>query len=335
MKMALVGCGAVAERSWVPALAASSEFEVVACVDVDRTRAAALAARFPGCRVETEWEAVATGVDAAILALPHHLHADAGVAFLSAGRHVLLEKPLAQDRAGGDRLLAAARSTGARLIVGQVRRFLPAYRFVHEALAAGVLGKVTFVRFEEGGRFGWPIASDALLRRETAGGGVLLDSGAHVVDALAWWLGELRPLTCTDDAAGGIEAESDVTFEFRGGLGEIRFSRLRELPNRVELAGSHATLEVDSFGRWGRLCSRSGTVLFDGRFERKGEPGGTVALFGRQLESFARAVRAGSDSDAVTGETARATLEFLAHCYELRSPRLGAWQTHGVAGGLS
>lgn len=333
MRLALVGCGAVAEKSWAPALAASDTCRVAVCVDVDRERAAALAARFPDCKVATEWGSAAAAVDAAILALPHHLHAEAGVVFLSAGCHVLVEKPLAQDRAGAARLVDAARATSARLVVAQVRRFLPAYRFVKEAITAGLLGEVAAVRVEEGSRYGWPIVSDAQLRRDSAGGGVLFDTGAHVVDALGWWLGGLRPLACTDDAAGGIEAESEVAFEYSGGKGEIRFSRLRELANRIELVGSGATLEIDCFGRWGRLRNASGSVLFEGRFECPDEPSGTVALFQRQFEVFERVIRDGADSDAVTGEVGAATVEFLLRCYEQRVPRRGIWQTHGMAGG--
>lgn len=332
-RIALVGCGAVSARSWVPALRQIGSVEVIACVDRERGRAEELASRLPGCRVETDWGAVVGDVDLAILALPHHLHATAGAAFLDHGRHVLMEKPLARSSAEVAHLLEASASGGGRLFVAQVRRLFPGYRFIREVLRAGLLGRLKKVSVEEGGVFGWPIASDAQLRAESAGGGVLLDTGAHVVDALLWWLGQLEVSACRDDAEGGIEAESEVTFRFDGGTGSLRLSRLRSLSNTARFEGEKASLTADVFGRWGRLQVDGGTVSMKGEFELPGHEAGTVALFREQLEAVRRALATGKDAWAVPAEEAAATVAFVEECYRLRTPWLEPWRMAADIGG--
>jgi len=81
-------------------------------------------------------------VDLVDLCLPPDLHASATIAALEAGKHVLVEKPMALRTADADRMLAAAARTGKRLLVAQVLPFFPEYREAHRIITSGQYGKL-------------------------------------------------------------------------------------------------------------------------------------------------------------------------------------------------
>jgi predicted dehydrogenase len=107
---------------------------------------------------------------------------------------VLVEKPLALNAAECDAMGAAAATGNAVLAAGQILRALAAMRWTRAAIADGLIGPVRSFDVRVGYTHGWPPMSDFYFRRET-GGGVLLDLGAHVLDLLLWWLGDVESFT--------------------------------------------------------------------------------------------------------------------------------------------
>lgn len=234
----VVGCGAVSRMYHAPALEALARegaLEVRALVDPDRRAAEALAARFPGASVHADAGALPdAALDLAIVASPPRLHASQTVALLGAGIAVLCEKPLAPTVVDGESMVAAADATGRVLAAGMIRRFLPATRAVRDLLQARTLGAVRRISVREGGVFRWPAASSSFFAREN--GGVLLDIGVHVLDLLAWWLGEPATLTYADDAMGGVEANCRLQLTYADGCEvDVRLSRDWAQPNRWDV----------------------------------------------------------------------------------------------------
>src|SRR5262245_1856684 len=125
MKQALVGCGAIAEFGYLPALPFARGVEATLLVDRDLDRAKAMADRFgiPGFSSEVA-EVVGTA-DAACVALPHHLHEAIGRQLLDGGVHVLIEKPLAMTTAECDTLISSAERNRRILSVAMPRRYSP------------------------------------------------------------------------------------------------------------------------------------------------------------------------------------------------------------------
>jgi hypothetical protein len=91
---------------------------------------------------------------------------------------------------------------------------------VHPLLESGALGKIESFDFREGAVFNWPATTNSFWRRETAGGGVLADQGAHVLDLLLWWLGDFTSLTYVDDSQGGVEADCRLELSMKSGARE-------------------------------------------------------------------------------------------------------------------
>lgn len=140
--VAVLGCGQMGARH-VETCERVPRARVVAVADRDEQLARTVVARRP-IAVETDWRAAVAreDVDAVIVAVPTELHAEATLAALDAGRHVLVEKPIAASTPDALRMAAAARAAGRKLMVGHVERFNPAVGKVAALLADGRLGRV-------------------------------------------------------------------------------------------------------------------------------------------------------------------------------------------------
>ena len=204
LRLAVVGCGAVAAIHHLPALSLCRTAEAVVLVDADPGRARDLAARFGVPETATDIRSLPGRVDAAIVAVPNSLHAPISIELLRQGVHVLVEKPMALNVKECDEIIAAAEAGGAVLAVGLEFRFFDSSLFVRNLLRDGLLGKIHRFEMHQGVIPRWPFATDFLLKKETAGGGVLADFGVHVLDLLLWWLGDWTELEYRDDAQGGI-----------------------------------------------------------------------------------------------------------------------------------
>ncbi|MDQ3987859.1 MAG: NAD-dependent epimerase/dehydratase family protein, partial [Actinomycetota bacterium] len=261
---------------------------------------------------------VLDAIDVAIVATPPWSHAMLATQLALAGKHVLLEKPVAATVGECVAIRDTAASKGVTVLPAHVRRFYPAAAWVAHRLASGELGTVRRVRWCEGADYAWP-AVTGFTFDPGAGGGVLADLGPHVVDLLGHWFGALELRQCEDNSAGG--ADSETRLELRAGETgiEVELSRLRDLDNSVTIEGSQAALRVETRRAAGYEW-RSGDHV---RLVRGDVPAALpatrtrVGLFHRQLVEFDRALR-GEPSAAATFDEAITTVELLERCRERR-----------------
>ena len=185
----IIGTGGIAQ-SHLKALADLAEARVAVAMDVDGERAAAAAGKFGG-RACTSLEEVLGDeeVQAVHVCTPHHLHADQVVAAFEAGKHVLVEKPMALTLADCDRMIAAAEGAGKVLMVGQVLRHLPANRKVRQLIADGAIGTVGHLMRRRYSYF--DVSAETrnwYMDKELGGSAVLMAFGTHEYDILPWYL---------------------------------------------------------------------------------------------------------------------------------------------------
>lgn len=230
LPIVLVGCGAVSQLFYAPALRtlqAAGVLRVTALVDPSEPALARLRSAFPDAQTVTTLTQADAPRDAlAIIASPPRWHAEHTLSAFSHGWHVLCEKPMAATAADAALMIAAADAAGRLLAIGHYKRFFPSSRALKSFLgAAGTLGPLRSFSIAEGGPFNWPAASPSFFRRSETPGGVLLDIGVHVFDLLLWWLGAPSDFTYADDAMGGLEANAWVKLRFGAVTGTVWLSR--------------------------------------------------------------------------------------------------------------
>ena len=326
--IAIIGCGAVAAGHYLPALTASRRFTPALLVDLDLERARALADRWGIAAVSTEVAAVSGRATAAVVALPNHLHAPMAIDLLGRGLHVLVEKPMATTVAECDAMLAAARASRAVLGVGLQFRYFDSTLWVRDLLAAGLLGELQRFELRLGVVSNWPFATDYFLRAETAGGGVLVDYGVHVLDLLLFWLGELDVERYRHDAMGGIESDCEIELTTAAGLsGRVEISRSRNLVNRCIFTGARASLEVGIWDPDPQLVLHwpGADSLLTGRVRRPDEPALDFnGAFLRSLDDFGAAIDAGREPE-VSGADGRRVVALIEACYAAAEPLELPW----------
>ena len=129
-------------------------------------------------------------VQAVAVCLPHFLHAEVASAVLDAGKHLLIEKPLAHRLREAEQIVHAAERSGLVTIVEMTHRFYPPVQQARELLRSGRMGRIYAVedriveRVPPGGLPSW------IFQREVAGGGVALTAGIHMLDRIAWVCGQ-------------------------------------------------------------------------------------------------------------------------------------------------
>lgn len=248
--LAVVGCGRISSAH-LPGLARSEEFELVATVDAVPERAQEVARQYAFRRWYASAEEALRDpeIEAAILLLPHDQHCDVSIQFLQAGKHVLVEKPMALNTAEADKMIAAAEKAGRKLMVAHVMRFMWAQRRAHDLVQQGAIGDPLHVierrlDYIDGPRTPWWASA------KQTGGLLWMLNGSHSVDTVLWMLQTRVERVYAEfrHTSPAWEGEDDfsVTLSLASGafatLHQSWTTRMRAFDSVI--IGSEATLEL-------------------------------------------------------------------------------------------
>lgn len=244
MRVGIVGTGRMGEAHAQAWAALGPEVEVAAAVGYGEPRPLASA---PGARATSDLNGVLSdpSIGAVSICTPTDTHLGLTARALTAGKHVLLEKPLARSAADGECLVQLGERGPGLLMVAHVVRFFPAYAAVRHLAERGALGAVREVRADrlapEGGRPTW-------LDDDERSGGFLLDLAVHDFDQILLFLGPARRV----HAVPAAERTVEVTTEHEGGgIGRVRSGW--HLP-----ASSPFRTLLEVRGDRGRACTAGG-----------------------------------------------------------------------------
>lgn len=235
LRIGLLGCGDIAVHN-AAAIAAAPNTRLAACYDPAADLAEELAERF-GAEAVTTADGLLErrDVDAVVLAVPHHLHAPLALDAIAAGKHVVVEKPLANSLSAGLDMVAAAERAGVRLSVCFPHRYQENVQAARRLVEDGALGEVagtllTFFADKPSsywlGGFSGRSVSGWRSSREQAGGGVLIMNLSHYLD-LVRYIGRVEAAVCsaaTGLVDGPAEVEDTISLTVRyenGGVGTV------------------------------------------------------------------------------------------------------------------
>jgi predicted dehydrogenase len=209
MRFGLLGTGHWAAETHGAALDAHPGADLVAVWGRDGDKAAALAGRY-GATPYTDLDALLSEVDAVSIALPPGVQAELALRAADAGKHLLLDKPMAADTASADRILAVVRERGLSSVIFFTHRFRDnIMRFIDETAATGGWLGARVTQFASIYQPGNPYG-DSPWRRER---GALWDIGPHVLSVLLPVLGPVAEVS----AVGGRRATTHLTLRHTGG----------------------------------------------------------------------------------------------------------------------
>ena len=194
LRFGIVGLGYIASYHATGAVEAPNA-ALVAGFDPDPSKRAAFSERFPEAKVYEDAAAMAAApdVDAVAVGIPNAYHLPVAETFLRAGKHVLMEKPMAMNAAESEAMAATARETGRTLAIGHMWRFDEEARYVRGLVESGRLGTVVKTKgygiHAKWGPEGW------FKQKALAGGGALIDMGVHAIDSALYILGDPKPVS--------------------------------------------------------------------------------------------------------------------------------------------
>jgi len=194
VKYGIIGCGAIAQRRHIPEAAANPDAQVVALADINRARVQQVAEKYGATPYTDYRKVIAADVDAVVVCTPNVYHAPMTIEALNAGKHVLVEKPMATTRAEARAMIAAAKKNKKYLMVAHNQRLMRPHIKAKQILDSGVLGKPLVFRtsFKHPGTEGWSIdgADSWFINKKLAVMGVVGDLGVHKADLVRWLLGQ-------------------------------------------------------------------------------------------------------------------------------------------------
>jgi predicted dehydrogenase len=198
MKFGFIGTGRICQGSHLPAYVGMDDVEIHAICDIDPGVAKAVAEKYGVKHVFADYNEMLKMDDivAVDICTQNDVHSLAGVAALNAGKHVLVEKPIARTAAEGQALVDAARRNGRKLQVGQCMRFDQRSQALKKFVDAGDMGEVYYARVQCMRRRGVP-SWGSFINKEKQGGGPMVDIGVHMLDLTLWLMGHPKPVSAT------------------------------------------------------------------------------------------------------------------------------------------
>ncbi|MCH8346294.1 MAG: Gfo/Idh/MocA family oxidoreductase [Chloroflexi bacterium] len=273
-------------------------------------------------------------IDAITVACPNDLHYEVTQAAAAAGKHVLVNKPMALSLSQCDSMIRACREARVILMYGENLCFAPRYVRAKQLADEGALGDIYYVRqleSHEGPQSDW------LWDVERSGGGVLMDLGWHSIAYCRWVFGEAKVESVSAELGRFVhgkrtkgEDHSLVTMRFVGGgigVAENSWARAGGPDDRAEIYGSKG-LTVADMARGSALSTYSESGYGYATEQGLGTKGWTwTALedawsdgYVQEMAHFVECVREGG-RPALSGEDGRAVMEII--CAAYRSARTG------------
>ena len=206
VRIGIIGCGSLIgiARNHIAAYQRCKDAQITALYDLIEGRAAGYIEKLelPEARACQSLEELFSLCDAVSICTPNCTHAELTVAALKAGKHVLCEKPFAPTLAECDQAIRYAKLSGKVAMIGLCYRDIPGFVYMKRLMDEGKMGKVFFVREEQGGdRFANPrVQLEWRTQYDLSGPGALADFGSHMMDICDYLLrdscGPITEISC-------------------------------------------------------------------------------------------------------------------------------------------
>jgi predicted dehydrogenase len=313
LSLGMIGCGRIAQAHLAAVEHLQGEVDLVAVADTDEEKAKAAARHFGARAVSSRYEDILDrgDIEAVVITLPNHLHHSAAIAAARAGKHILIEKPMALDTREAWEMVTEAKRHGVCFMVGQCRRFSEAaFELERRLPEIGTLFRIQIsflVHFPAPPTTWWK-------KKEEAGGLVIFLQGSHSLDSILTWIKKMPTRVCTFSAKQNFqwegEDEADILLSFDAGETASVHLSLSTSPALHEaiLVGTKGVMRLTEYAtgkpfRFGYHLDLNGNRIVSGDQE--------PSNYTLQFREFIRAVRENRTPAASAEEIARTTMPVL------------------------
>ncbi|MDP4284147.1 MAG: Gfo/Idh/MocA family oxidoreductase [Bacteroidota bacterium] len=329
-KVAILGAGFISNihlesyHRFVP------EAEIVAVYARDINKAQAFAEKFNIPKWYDELDDIIknSGCEIVDICLPNFLHFEATLKAVAAGKHIIIEKPLAVTIEEADEMIAACKKSGVKLMYAEELCFAPKYERVRQLVNEGAFGDIYMLKQSE--KHSGP-HSDWFYDVNLAGGGVLMDMGCHAFEWFRWMLKNAKVKsvyatmsTVLHNGRTKGEDNSIVIVEFENGVtavAENSWAKLGGMDDRSEVYGTEGVVYADLFmGNAAISYSKNGYGYAMEKADTTAGWSFTVSEevfnqgYPHELKHFIECVQQ-DKQPLVTGEDGRAVLEIIYAAY--------------------
>ena len=313
------------------ALRACAQAEIRAVASPTAAHAQAFAERFSVPRHFTDYRRLLEmpEIELVVVGTPNDTHARIALDVAAAGKHLVMEKPLALSLADADRMIEACRKANVKLMYAEELCFAPKYVRLKQLLASGALGRPILVKQSE--KHDGPHAAH-FWDVERSGGGVTMDMGCHAVEFFRWMLGRPQITSVYAQMSTSVHGERTrgednaiLILEFEGGataIAEESWTKPGGMDDRAEVHGSQGVAYADLLH--GNAIETYSAVGYDYAVEKAGSTKGWSFTiyeeawnygFHGEMAHFVDCVLH-DRTPLVTGEDGRAVLEAVFAAYE-------------------
>lgn len=323
LRVAVIGCGSIAEYRHLPEYNSHPDVEIVAVCDIVEERAEKTAELYQ-TKAYTDFQQLLDKEkpDAVSVCLPNYLHASVSIAAFRAECHVLCEKPMATSLEEAEAMIEAAAVANKKLMIAHNQRFVPSHVKAKALIESGEAGKIYSFRttFGHGGPEDWSAEGPDswFFRKDKAFIGAMGDLGVHKADLLRYLLGEefsevagfietnAKEQTDVDDNAVCIlKTESGII----GTLAASWAHNAKE-DNSTIIFGEHATLRLEADPNYSLIVQYTNgqVVKYElGKIQSNGEGGQTNS---QTINHFIDCIE-NDKQPAIDGEDGKKSLEVI------------------------
>lgn len=321
LRWGVIGAGGIADRRTIPGMKLADNAELVAVMDVDMELAEALRAKHGAKRAYSAVEELLADseIDAVYIATPVAFHKQQAILAAQARKHILIEKPVALTVFEGLEVAEACRAHGVRIGVGLMMRHHAYHRKMKEIADSGRLGRIVSCRAQL--TCWYPEIPGAWRqKKETSGGGSLMDMGVHCIDLIQYITGSraIRVAGMSGNKVFGYDVEDSATL-----LMELDGGAYATVESYFNIPDAAARCRLEIYGTGGSMLAegtisqveggRLDVVLADpDRAYDAGQERNEVApleiraefgnMYQKEIESFGRAVLRGTPVDVTVEE---------------------------------
>ncbi len=254
IRWGIIGCGGIARRRTIPGLVGAANAELVAVMDTNETFAKEVAEEFGVKHAFSDMDALLAlpEVDAVYIATPVFCHKEQVIAAANAGKHILLEKPMAMTSAEAEELKVLCEEKGVRLSIGLMMRFHAYHEEMKRLIAEGAIGDIVSIRSQFAC---WYPDIPGVWRQDKSksGGGALVDLGVHCIDLVQYVTGlratEVTAFCDTQTFSYGVDDSATVLLRMNNGALCVIESNFNipddAVTGKIEIYGTAGSMRAD------------------------------------------------------------------------------------------